>query len=165
MVGTCRSHAMKLEAPTLFGRRAWCLPVIVGPILVWFSKHRATFYTVVGLHVSTTKARQSSYDNFYPPLSFPMQNCKMTLNLLIVSNLIYLFFNFIHWLLTFYVFLSNLIIVLLIPIYFTFNLFFSDWILFFDFIPNHLILVHFFLLNLILILIIAIPLFFSSRSD
>jgi hypothetical protein len=89
----------------------------------------------------------------------------MTLNLLIVSNLIYLFFNFIHWLLTFYVFLSNLIIVLLIPIYFTFNLFFSDWILFFDFIPNHLILVHFFLLNLILILIIAIPLFFSSRSD
>jgi len=40
-------------------------------------------------------------------------------------------------------FLSNLIIVLLISIYFTFNLF-SDWILSFDFIPNHLILISFF---------------------
>jgi hypothetical protein len=39
--------------------------------------------------------------------------------------------------------LSNLIIILLIYIYFAFNLF-SDWILFFDLIPNRLILIYFF---------------------
>jgi hypothetical protein len=40
-------------------------------------------------------------------------------------------------------FLSNLIIILLIPIYFAFNIF-SNWILFFDFIHNHFILILFF---------------------
>jgi hypothetical protein len=45
------------------------------------------------------------------------------LNLLIVLNLIYLFFNFIYLHLVFYVFLSNLIFILLISIYFVFNRF------------------------------------------
>jgi len=39
-------------------------------------------------------------------------------------------------------FLSNLILILLIPIYFAFNLF-SNWILFFNFIPNNFILIFF----------------------
>jgi hypothetical protein len=41
------------------------------------------------------------------------------------------------------IFLPNLILILLIPIYFAFNLFFY-WILFFDLTPNHLILILFF---------------------
>jgi hypothetical protein len=94
-----------------------------------------------------------------------LQNCKVVINLLIVSNLIYLFFNFIHWhLLLIFIFLSNLIFILLIPIYFAFNIF-SDWILFFNFIRNYLILISLFLLNLILILIIAIPFILSSFID
>ena len=42
------------------------------------------------------------------------------------------------------IFLPNLIFILLIPIYFAFNLFFY-WILFFDLTPNHLILILFFI--------------------
>jgi hypothetical protein len=59
-------------------------------------------------------------------------------------------------------FLSNLILIL-IPNYFAFNIFY--WILFLDLIPNHLILNLFFLLNLIFILIIAIPFILSSLFD
>jgi len=85
----------------------------------------------------------------------------VVLDYLIISNLIYLFFNFINWHLLFYVFLLNLICTLLIIVYFTFNIFY--WILFFDLTPNHLILI--FLLNLILIPLIAIPFILSYLLD
>jgi len=147
--------------------------MIVGGLLEWILKHRATLY-LVGQRVSAFMAQKNSFDNFLVPffsLSFTLkgvltlQNCKVVINLLIVSNLIYLFFNFIYWhLLLIFIFLSNLIFILLIPIYFAFNIF-SDWILFFNFIRNYLILISLFLLNLILILIIAIPFILSSFID
>jgi len=92
-------------------------------------------------------------------------------NILIVLNLTYLFFNFITCHLIFYVFfLSNLIFILFIPIYFAINLF-SDWILFFNLIPNHLILIffvefdsHYFLLQILLFWLISMILFLSISS-
>ena len=60
-------------------------------------------------------------------------------------------------------FLSNLIFILFIPIYFAINLFF-DWILFFNLIPNHLILIIFFL-NLILIFFITNPFILTYLHD
>jgi hypothetical protein len=62
-------------------------------------------------------------------------------------------------------FLSNLIFILFISIYFAINLF-SDWILFFNLIPNHLILIFFswiwslfFLLQILLFWLISMIFF------
>ena len=118
------------------GWRVWRLQVIIGSLLRRCLKHRSTLY-VVGWHELAFMERRSSDDNFFPPLSFlstskgvlTLQSCKVVLNPLIVSNLIYLFFNFIIRHLTFYVFfLSNLILIILIPIYFAFNIFLLDFI-------------------------------------
>jgi hypothetical protein len=64
------------------------------------------------------------------------------LNILIILNLIYMFFNFISWHLIFYFFLWNLILIFLFLFILLLILFY--WILFFNLIPNHLILIPFF---------------------
>jgi hypothetical protein len=101
--------------------------------------------------VSTFMTWRSFGDNSTPPLLFYLLHLKrhdglaklksgpQSFNYIEFDLFI---FNFIHWHLIFYVFLSNLILILLIHIYFAFNLF-SDWILFFNLIPNHLVLVFF----------------------
>jgi hypothetical protein len=70
----------------------------------------------------------------------------VVLNFLIVSSLIYLFL--ISSLVIWFFFLSNPI--LFVWFLFILLLFFPYWILFFDLIPNYLILIHCFLLNLII---------------
>jgi len=115
-----------------FRRCVRCLPMVASHLPEWCMKPCTTLYTV-GQSLSSPGSRRSSDDNFSPLLSF-----------LSFLPLIYLFFNFNLdiWNFMFFI-LSNLIIILLIYIYFAFNLF-SDWILFFDLIPNRLILIYFF---------------------
>ena len=116
----------------LFGRCIWRLLMAVGNPSGQCPKQHTTLY-MVGWCMSTFIAWKSALATIF---SFPflslsstskgvltLQNCKVIFNFLIVSNLIYLLFNFIIWYLIFYVFLSNLILILLISIYFSFNLF------------------------------------------
>jgi hypothetical protein len=86
-------------------------------------------------------------------------NCvEFDLFVFLISSLVIWFFMFF--------FLSNLIFILFISIYFAINLF-SDWILFFNLIPNHLILIFFswiwslfFLLQILLFWLISMIFFF-----
>jgi hypothetical protein len=117
------------------GWRVWRLLVAIGSLLRRCLKHRAILY-IVGRHVLASMERRSFDDNVFPSPSFlstskgvlTLQSCKMVLNYLIVLNLIYLFINFIIRHLIFYVFLSNLILIIMIPIYFAFNIFLLNFI-------------------------------------
>jgi hypothetical protein len=107
----------------------------------------------VGLH-GTKKLRRQFFPS--PLISLPstskcgltLQSCKVILNHLIVSNSIYLFFNFVHWHLIFYVFFYQiwffflfLFILFLIFFFVEFDLHsydcnsfyfeFSSWLIFF----------------------------------
>jgi hypothetical protein len=100
--------------------------VVVGSFPEQCSKQRATLYTV-GQCVSTSMTWSSSDDNS-PPLFSPLHLKRYAGLVKLQSspqsfNCIKKKFNFIPWNLIFYVFLSNLILILLILIYFSFNLF------------------------------------------
>jgi len=153
------------------GWRVWRLQVIIGSLLRRCLKHRSTLY-VVGWHELAFMERRSSDDHFFPPLSFlstskgvlTLQSCKVVLNPLIVSNLIYLFFIIRH--LTFYVFFYQ-IWSLLFWFLFILLLIFFYWILFFNLIPNHLIVFFliwssFLLLQFLLFWVLFLIIFFCN---
>ena len=104
VVGARRAHASKWKALAPFERRVRLLPVVVSGLQRRHPKCHVALHTV-GQHMSSFVAQRSSSKKFSPTLFslssiskdvLTLQSCKMVLNLLIVSNLIYLFFNFIH---------------------------------------------------------------------
>jgi hypothetical protein len=129
MVGVCRAHVGKCEMPAFFGRHVRRLPVTVGSLL----KHRTAPYMVGHAHGRVLMII------FFRPLLFSLIHLKRYVGLAKWSSIIYLYrILFIFYLLVsslniwfFYVFLSNLIFILLIPIYF-FNLFLLDFIVQFN---------------------------------
>jgi hypothetical protein len=141
VVGTCKTHTSKWETLMPFGQCMHHLPVDVGRLSEWRPKHRITLYIMIS-HVLAFITRRSFGDNL--PLFSLFSTSKGVLALQLTFDFL-CFFNQ-----TWFLFFLFLFILLLI--------FFSDWFLFFDLIPNHLILI-FFLLNLILILMIVNPLF------
>jgi len=93
--------AGKREASAPFKQPVRHLLVATSRLIGQRLKQHVTLY-MVGWHMSASIAWKSSDDNFSPSPSFistPPQKvcwpCKIVLNLLIISNLIYLFFNFI----------------------------------------------------------------------
>jgi hypothetical protein len=122
--------------------------VAVGSFPLLRSKHHATLYTM-SQRVLVLMARRSSNYNFSPSFLFSTskdmlasQSCKMVLDHLIAWNLIYLFFNFIHCHLIFYIFFIKFNSHYFDSYLFCFY-YFLNWILFFDLIPNHFILIFF----------------------
>jgi hypothetical protein len=113
----------------------WCVQlnlVAIGNLLRWHLKHHVALYTV-SWHVLTSMTRKSSSNNsLIFSLSstskgvLDLQSCKVILIHLIVSNL-FIFLNFINLYFFYIFFLSNLILILLIHIYFVI-LFLLDFI-------------------------------------
>jgi hypothetical protein len=122
--------------------------VAVGSFPLLRSKHHATLYTK-SQRVLVLMARRSFNYNFSPSFLsstskgvLASQSCKMVLDHLIAWNLIYLFFNFIHCHLIFYIFFIKFNSHCFDSYLFCFY-YFLNWILFFDLIPNHFILIFF----------------------
>jgi hypothetical protein len=122
----------------LFGWLVQRLLVVVGSFSRWRSKHHATLY-MVGRCMLASMKRRSSCDNFScSPFFFylsstskgmiALQGCKsspQSFNCIEFDLFVFQFHSLTFY---FFVFLSNLIIILLISIYFAFNLFLLDFI-------------------------------------
>jgi hypothetical protein len=116
VVGTRKTHTSKWEALVPFGQCMHHLPMDVGRLSKCCSKHRIALYIMIS-HVLAFIVRQSSGDN---PLLFSFFSASKGV-LALQSTFDFLCF-----------FLSNLILIILISIYFAPIFFWLDYIFWFN---------------------------------